>query len=164
MQLSMKKKTNHHHTKLSNFSNKIIRKFILLLEKWKILLQILSFLGFVYRNTGCARGHGPFFCTAFAFGPNSIFWLPDLLVCGSSKHTEKRYMVHGPGLSAGRTVRNDKNGNKFAFTANLCCNKFVLYPCTKMCMDPLYKPLGRNLCAKVTLSFPSMHWKNALKT
>lgn len=95
---------------------------------------------------------------AHSFGllQNSEFQLPDLLVCGSTKHTEKHYMVRGPGLSAGRKVRNDKNGNKFAFTANLCCNKFVLYPCTRICMDTLYKPLGRNLCAKVTLSFSSL--------
>lgn len=53
-------------------------------------------------------------------------------------------------------VRNDKNDNKFAFTAPLCCSKFVLYLYTKMCTDLLYKPLGRNFCTKVTFSFSSL--------
>lgn len=70
--------------------------------------------------------------------------------------TGKPYTVHGPALSAGRTARNDKNDNKFAFTAPLCCNKFVLYLYTKMCIDPLCKPLGRNLWTKVTFSFSSL--------
>lgn len=63
MQLIVKKKTSHQHTKLSNSSDKIIRKFILLLEKYKILIQILS-LRFVCRNTVCVIEDGPFFWTA----------------------------------------------------------------------------------------------------
>lgn len=66
---------------------------------------------------------------------------------------EKPSAVHGAGLSAGVAARNDKNDNKFAFTAPHCCNKFVLHLYIKMCTDPLDKPLGRNLCTKVPFSF-----------
>lgn len=71
----------NHHIKLSNFSVKIISKFILLLEK-KQTSPRSSLSKILCAGTQCMVEE-----MANSFRPlwNSKFWFPDLLKCGSSE-------------------------------------------------------------------------------
>jgi len=61
--------------------------------------------------------------------------------------TERPYTVHGPGLSAGRTARNDKNDNKFALLLlSVVINLYCIF--TQKCVLTLFINPWGEICVQ----------------
>lgn len=90
------------------------------------------------------------------FDSSSKFQFPNLLGCGSSEPQKSLTQFMDLGCLLEELPGMIKMIiNLFLLLLSVVINLSCIFT-EKMCTDPLYKSLGRNLCTKVTFSFPSL--------